>query len=672
MTVASATSRKTFSGDDVTTSFGTSPIVFFETNNLLVYVVTDATGAITTLTEGTDYTVSGGDGSTGTVSLAGGSDPWGALASGTSLVILRELSVVQEFDPEQNDGSDAEALEDAIDRVVMIQQQINEAQGRTLRVAVSESEEDEINVTGKAGYTLRRNVAGTAFELVDGDENSTTFTQSGTGAVERSLVAKVGEMPATPQDFGAVGDGVTDDTAAFEKMLASGKESFYVPDGTYMLEPVTTRTDPVLGESIRCALMMRSNQRLVMSPNAKLKQIAWQGAGQANDDSGWMIVTLGVDNVHIEGGILEGNWEFSGSYPSRDASTQHGIHVASSTNVFVRGVKMLGWWGDCWTVSYYGDQANCDNSKNVSFIDCYCTDNRRNGGSAVGVVGMSVIGGKYADTLGTSPFGGIDLEANVVSGLAGGAGLSYVKNVRIQGVHTTGNKYGIYVSTSTLGRCEDVTVTGCTIDDGLLFSVARYCNVIGNVIQNPQNDPDTAAALSGIRFIDSDHCVASGNIIHNCNRHGIEVDANSDHNSVIGNHIRDCSQHTDATYSGIYVAGRFTHVGGGKIHRGVGAKQNKYGIEIVASATSTHLGNPFLYQAGKTANYSDGSASVEGFYADDGHGGIIIDPASTIKFGQSDTTATNGTGEAMKANVEGYLQVTTPAGANVKIPFVKT
>lgn len=48
MTVSSELNRKSFAGDDATTSFGTSPVVFFDTSDLVVYVVDDATGDPTT------------------------------------------------------------------------------------------------------------------------------------------------------------------------------------------------------------------------------------------------------------------------------------------------------------------------------------------------------------------------------------------------------------------------------------------------------------------------------------------------------------------------------------------------------------------------------------------------------------------------------------------------
>lgn len=48
------------------------------------------------------------------------------------------------------------------------------------------------------------------------------FTQSGTGAVARTVRAELLNRPVTPEQFGAVGDGVTDDYAAITAALTSG------------------------------------------------------------------------------------------------------------------------------------------------------------------------------------------------------------------------------------------------------------------------------------------------------------------------------------------------------------------------------------------------------------------------------------------------------------------
>lgn len=61
------------------------------------------------------------------------------------------------------------------------------------------------------------------------------FTQSGTGAVARTAQGKLRDYAVTPQDFGAIGDGVTDDLAAFVAAINSGAKSVYVPPKQYRL-----------------------------------------------------------------------------------------------------------------------------------------------------------------------------------------------------------------------------------------------------------------------------------------------------------------------------------------------------------------------------------------------------------------------------------------------------
>lgn len=144
MTVASALNRKTFAGDGVTTSFGTSPVVFFETSNLQVYVVNNTTGVETLLVENTGYTVSGGDGSTGTVNLTGGSSPHGALLTGTTLVILRALPYTQTDDLVNNSISDAEVVEERFDRTTMMVQQLAEELDRVVKLSPAETGTDAL------------------------------------------------------------------------------------------------------------------------------------------------------------------------------------------------------------------------------------------------------------------------------------------------------------------------------------------------------------------------------------------------------------------------------------------------------------------------------------------------------------------------------------------------
>lgn len=60
------------------------------------------------------------------------------------------------------------------------------------------------------------------------------FQQAGLGAVPTTVQTKLRETVSV-KDFGAVGDGVTDDTAAIQSTINSGAKNIYVPPGLYKI-----------------------------------------------------------------------------------------------------------------------------------------------------------------------------------------------------------------------------------------------------------------------------------------------------------------------------------------------------------------------------------------------------------------------------------------------------
>ncbi|MBQ4152888.1 MAG: hypothetical protein IJD11_00910 [Oscillospiraceae bacterium] len=90
-------------------------------------------------------------------------------------------------------------------------------------------------------------------------------------------------------DFGAKGDGVTNDHAAFQKALDSGAGYLYVPVGKYVIGGTLT---------------LHSDTRLRLHPEA----VMFWGNGSGQNASSHLITNeKGARNIAVEGGIWDGN-----------------------------------------------------------------------------------------------------------------------------------------------------------------------------------------------------------------------------------------------------------------------------------------------------------------------------------------------------------------------------
>lgn len=131
MTINSTINRTSYFGDGITTAFDV-PFAFFDDDELQVIERVTATGLETTKSLNNHYTVSGGDGTDGTVNATE------APPFGVSWTILRRTKRTQSIDYTNNDPFPAETHERGLDRVTMIAQDSAGAVDRALRFPASD------------------------------------------------------------------------------------------------------------------------------------------------------------------------------------------------------------------------------------------------------------------------------------------------------------------------------------------------------------------------------------------------------------------------------------------------------------------------------------------------------------------------------------------------------
>ena len=365
----------------------------------------------------TDYTVTlnGDQNGTpgGTITLPA------VLASGYNLTITSDIANLQPTDLTNQGGFYPEVITDALDRATIQIQQLDQ-NSRAIKIPLSDGVLDMTTpvVAERASKYLAFDAAGLPVvsagtgsdsalrtdlanaTAVSAGSRLSGFRQDGTGATARTVDAKLKDTVSV-KDFGAVGDGTTDDTAAIQAALtASNNVSF--PFGAYRI----TNTISIIGN------------KYVEASNAVLNKdfngvgLAFTGGSSFNYITG----TLSVVGV--------GSFAASTAAPSTNPSA-HGITITNN-RVIVDGSLISN--------NHQGNgllfTSNGGNSNRCVMTDIRCTDNGVNGirfsgttdNASVWKVGFYCTSNREAgiyfdnDFIGRSWNGFVYCESNAVDG----------------------------------------------------------------------------------------------------------------------------------------------------------------------------------------------------------------------------------------------------------------
>jgi hypothetical protein len=206
---------------------------------------------------------------------------------------------------------------------------------------------------------------------------------SGCSKKSQSQLLIKNEVNINVQSVGAVGNGTTDDTRAFQKAIdsaaASGGGTVYVPTGTYLID-----ADVSINMKDNVTLNMVDTTRVLKTkPTATVRN--------------YVIKLNNISNSKVIAGKIMGDrYQHLGT----TGEWGMGLGINGSSNITITGTHIIDCWGDGITISSY----NCV-LKNV-----ICDNNRRQGLTIGSSDSLLVDSCTFTHTNGTAPQDGIDIE----------------------------------------------------------------------------------------------------------------------------------------------------------------------------------------------------------------------------------------------------------------------
>lgn len=230
MTISSQTRKAgPFNGNDVTTSF---PFTFksFAKNDVQV-IHTNASAIEAILVLDSDYSVALNADQNAS---PGGSISYSALATGEKLTILGNVDYNQETDIQNQGGFYPEVFEDALDKLTMQVQQVNEKADRAVKVNVSSGVSPDDYLTTVNGYKAAATLSAAAA--------ATSATNAGTSETNAATSEANASASATSAASSATSSAASASSASTSAANAAASETAAANSATSAASSANTST----------------------------------------------------------------------------------------------------------------------------------------------------------------------------------------------------------------------------------------------------------------------------------------------------------------------------------------------------------------------------------------------------------------------------------------------
>lgn len=320
------------------------------------------------------------------------------------------------------------------------------------------------------------------------------YTPSGTGAVTTTVQAKL-RQNLSVKDFGATGDGTTDDTTAFQNALtAAAGKSLYVPNGTYLCTGLTIYSGTNLyGDSPTTSIIKAKGTLGASTP--LLKNPNQSGTAYSYTDVG---ITL--SNIRFDGNNLGSR---TAELVSFGKINDLHINNCQVYNVQYIGMALAG----CLSVSV----TNC------TFTECGSDSVIIEGGAALWMGPAGDTTPAFDVSVSESSFNNNNWSAMYANGNRLSIIGNYLSSNKESGIFMTGNNNVIadnwisgqtkqYISASGIEVGGGFhTISGNFIgdcdNDCISLTDVQFATITGNTLYNPGRNNATYPNASCIGFI---------------------------------------------------------------------------------------------------------------------------------------------------------------------------